>query len=153
MLSLQEISDKFEIQDLCYRYAEIIDARDFDALRSDVFTEDAFIDYSAMGGSKGDLEETIAFLKAAMVPELFPAHQHLNANIQNIVDGDKARGRVMCFNPQEVILGEVRQVMMLGLWYIDEYRRTEKGWRISSRVEEKSWVHNVPAAMGLDALK
>ena len=45
MLSLQEISDRLEIQDLVWRYSEIIDAKDFDKLREDVFTADAFIDY------------------------------------------------------------------------------------------------------------
>ena len=55
MLSLQEISDRMEIQDLCYRYARIIDARDFDDLRTDVFTENAFIDYSVFAGSVGKM--------------------------------------------------------------------------------------------------
>ena len=31
MLSLQEISDRFEIQDLVHRYAQIIDSKDFDS--------------------------------------------------------------------------------------------------------------------------
>ena len=53
MLSQQELSDRFEIQDLCFRYAEIIDRKDFDALRDDVFTQDAHIDYSVFGGSVG----------------------------------------------------------------------------------------------------
>ena len=36
MLSLQEISDRLEIQDLAWRYSEIIDTKDFDKLRDDV---------------------------------------------------------------------------------------------------------------------
>ena len=39
MLSLQEISDRMEIQDLVYRYSELIDRKQFDGLR-EVFTED-----------------------------------------------------------------------------------------------------------------
>lgn len=147
MLSQQELSDRFEIQDLCYRYAQIIDAKDFDALRSDVFTEDAHIDYSVYGGSVGGLEETISFLHEAMTTGVFPAHQHLNANIQITVDGDTASGRVMCFNPQEMVLPEGNQLFMLGLWYIDKYRRTESGWRMCERVEEKSWAFNTPDFM------
>jgi hypothetical protein len=73
-LSLQEISDRLEIQDLIY-------------------------DYSAI----------IAFLHQVM--GMFPNHQHLNANAQITVDG---------------------------------YRRTDAGWRISKRVEEKSYVFNMP---------
>ncbi len=150
MLTTQEMSDRFEIQDLIYRYSQIIDAKNFDALREEIFSADAHIDYSVFGGSKGGLEETIDFLKQALTTELFPAHQHLNANIQIEVDGDSACGRVMCFNPQEISLGEgATQLFMLGLWYVDKYVRTEQGWRISERVEEKSWVFNTPDFMQL----
>ncbi len=150
MLSLQEISDRMEIEDLCYRYAEIIDAKSFDALREDVFTADAHIDYSVFGGSVGGLEETIDFLKQAMTAEAFPAHQHLNANIRIALNGDEATGRVMCFNPQELKMPDGEgHLFMLGLWYVDAYRRTDAGWRICSRVEEKSWTFNTPDFMSL----
>ena len=144
-LSAQEMSDRFEIQDLVYRYSQIIDAKDFDALR-DVFTEDAHIDYSVFGGAVGGREEIIEFLHKVM--GMFPNTQHLNANVQIEVDGDTGRGRVMCFNPQEMTLPDgAIQVVMFGLWYVDEYRRTPEGWRIARRVEEKSWVFNTPDFM------
>jgi len=146
MLTLQEISDRFEIQDLVHRYAQIIDAKEFDLLREEVFCEDAFIDYSVFGGSKGDLETTIAFLHKAM--QLFPNTQHLNANIQIQLDGDRATGRVMCLNPQEIKLPDQEEHHFIaGLWYVDEYRRTDKGWRIARRVEEKRFVFNAPEFM------
>lgn len=149
MLSQQELSDRFELQDLVYHYAHLIDAKSFDRLR-EVFTEDAHIDYSAFGGSVGKLEETIAYLKRAMVEGTFPNSQHLNANLQFTIDGDRASGRVMCFNPMEMTLPDGgNQVFLLGLWYVDEYRRTPQGWRISRRAEEKSWVFNVPDFMGI----
>ena len=150
MLSQQELSDRFEIQDLCYRYAEIIDGKDFDALRTEIFTADAHIDYSVFGGSVGGLEDTIDFLKQALTNELFPSHQHLNANLQVQLQGDEASGRIMCFNPQEISLGEENsQVFMLGLWYLDKYLRTAQGWRLCERIEEKSWVFNTPDFMQL----
>lgn len=146
MLSQQEISDRFEIQDLLYHYADIIDRKAADELR-DVFTEDAHIDYSAYDGSVGDLETTIAFLKQAL--PAFPNSQHLNANMQIKVNGDTAEGRVMCFNPMEMSMGDDQptHVFMLGLWYVDKYVRTDKGWRIKERVEEKSWKFNTPDFM------
>ncbi len=141
-LSLQEISDRFEIQDLVYEYANLIDRKQFGELRR-VFTEDAYIDYSAVGGPEGDLEKIIAFLENAM--SMFPNHQHLNANPQIRVDGDKATGRVMCLNPQEMQLPEDKtHIFMVGVWYVDEYVRTPDGWRIKRRVEEKSFVFNPP---------
>ncbi len=141
-LSLQEISDRLEIQDLIYRYAELLDGKRFDELAT-VFSDDAHIDYSAMGGAVGNREETIAWL--AKVMPMFPNTQHSVANAQIRVDGDRATGRVMCFNPQEFPLpGGGTQLVMMGLWYVDEYVRTAGGWRIRRREEEKSWVFNAP---------
>ena len=149
MLSQQELSDRFEIQDLCHRYAHLIDQKGFDALRDEIFTGDAHIDYSVFGGSVGNLEETIEFLKAAVTNELFPNSQHLNANIQVELAGDSAKGRVMCFNPMEMAMPDgTTQTYFLGLWYVDEYRRTSAGWRICRRAEERSWVFNAPDFMG-----
>ena len=141
-LSLQEISDRMEIEDLVYEYAAIIDQKRFDDLRS-VFTEDAHIDYSEVGGPVGTRDEIIAFLNQVM--SMFPNHQHLNANPQIKVDGDTATGRVMCFNPQEMAKPDgSTHIFMVGLWYVDEYRRTSAGWRISKRTEEKSYLFNPP---------
>ncbi len=150
MLSQQELSDRFEIQDLVYHYADLVDKKRLAELRDSVFTEDAHIDYTAMGGTVGNVDETIAFLEMSLTDALFPHTQHLNANVQVELDGDRAKGRVMCFNPMEMALPDGgTQVFLLGLWYIDEYRRTASGWRISRREEEKSWVFNVPDFMDL----
>jgi len=141
-LSLQEISDRMEIEDLVYEYAAIVDQKRFEDLR-DVFTEDAHIDYSDVGGPAGTRDEIIAFLKQVM--SMFPNHQHLNANPQIKVNGDTATGRVMCLNPQEIAKPDgSTHIFMVGLWYVDEYRRTPEGWRISKRSEEKSYLFNPP---------
>jgi len=151
MLSLQEISDRFEIQDLCYRYADIIDQKRFDELQ-DIFSDDAHIDYSAVGGPVGDKSSTIAFLKKAL--PAFKCYQHLNANIQITVNGDTATGRVMCFNPQEIATGKDKtQLFMLGLWYKDKYVRTKNGWRMQQRIEEMSWHFNAPEFMSFNKAK
>jgi 3-phenylpropionate/cinnamic acid dioxygenase small subunit len=148
MLSQQELSDRFEIQDLVFHYADLIDSKQIERLRDDIFTADVYIDYSVFGGSVGDLEETLTFLKASLTSELFPHSQHLNANVQVQLQGDTATGRVMCFNPMEMNIGEDKtHTFFLGLWYVDEYRRTDQGWRICRREEVKSWVFNTPDFM------
>ena len=150
MLSQQELSDRFEIQDLIFHYADLIDTKQIARLRDEVFTEDAHIDYSVMGGTVGDVDTTIEFLESTVGGELFPHSQHLNANVQITLDGDTAVGRVMCFNPMEMSLSDdTKQVFFLGLWYVDEYRRTDAGWRMSRRAEEKSWAFNTPDFMTL----
>jgi SnoaL-like protein len=142
-MSLQEISDRMEIQDLLVAYSYAIDTSNWDAL-DDVFTEDAFIDYSAMGGSKGDLESTKQFLAMAM-PN-FAGFQHMVATSKVTVAGDTAEGRTICHNPMVIDRGNGEtHVFFCGLWYRDRFVRTAAGWRIKERVEEKCYFHNLPA--------
>ena len=142
-LSLQQISDRIEIHDLLVRYSHAIDTRDFDAL-DEVFTPDALIDYSAMGGARGSLPEIKEFLRKAM--RQFSGFQHMIANSMIDLRGDEATGRTICHNPMVLTKpsGETH-VFYCGLWYLDELVRTPRGWRIRQRVEEKCYFHNVPA--------
>jgi hypothetical protein len=133
MLSLEEISDRFEIQQLLIDYSTAIDNRRFDDLDR-VFTPDAYIDYRAMGGIDGRFPEVKAWL-AQVLPN-FPAYAHMLGNFDVRVDGDTASSRTICFNPM-VLGGEQNQILYCGLWYDDEFIRTPEGWRISSRVETK----------------
>ncbi len=146
MLGLQEISDRLEIQQLLVDYASAIDGKNFDALDA-VFTADARIDYSAMGGIVGQYPEVKEWLKVALA--LFPNYQHMLGNMAIRIAGDSATGRIMCFNPMQMDLPDGNsQVMFLGLWYIDKYVRTPSGWRIVERAEEKCYMHNAPGIMG-----
>lgn len=141
-LSPQELSDRLEIQDLLVDYSHAIDSRDWDALDR-IFTADAFIDYSAFGGSSGDLATTKQFLATALVN--FPSFQHMVATSKVTVDGDTAVGRTICHNPMVLSEGEKgTQLMFCGLWYVDRFVRTPDGWRIAERVEEKSYMHVLP---------
>ncbi|MQY20293.1 nuclear transport factor 2 family protein [Nocardia macrotermitis] len=144
MLSLQEISDRMEIQDLMVRYSHAVDTRQW-GLLDEVFTADAYIDYSAMGGSAGDLGATKEFL-AAMLPN-FLAFQHLISNSSISVDGDTATGRTLCHNPMIVADAEGKQSLMLcGLWYLDTFVRVDGQWRIQRREEEKGYMFVAPSA-------
>lgn len=138
----QQLSDRFEIQDLLVEYCHIIDRQQIDRL-DEIFTEDAFIDYTAMGGIAGNREEIKRFLKQAL--PAFGATQHMISNQQVRLAGDTATGRIMCLNPMQLGQGaQASPVFFLGLWYVDEYVRTPAGWRIRRRAEEKSWVFNAP---------
>ena len=83
-MTLQEISDRMEIQDVLVRYSHCIDTRNWDGL-DEVFTPDAFIDYTALGGSKGTLKETQEFLGRSM--KLFKSFQHMISNLVVELDG------------------------------------------------------------------
>lgn len=141
MLSLQEISDRLEIQDLLARYSHAIDRRDWGALDR-VFTQDAYIDYASMGGASGTLPHIKQYLAQAMAN--FKGFQHLVATTELTLEGDHARGRTICHNPMIMDLDGKDWVFFCGLWYVDKFMRTAQGWRISERIEEKSYFFNLP---------
>jgi SnoaL-like domain len=133
MLSLQEISDRLEIQQLLVDYSTAIDQRRFDDLDA-VFTEDAYIDYRALGGIDGQFPQVKAWL-AEVLPN-FPAYSHMLGNLSIKFAGDTATSRVICFNPM-VLDADQKQILFCGLWYDDEFIRTGDGWRMTRRVETK----------------
>ena len=137
-LSLQEISDRLELQDLLVAYSHAIDTRDWDAL-DDVFTADARIDYTAFGGPAGTLPEIKKWL--AEVLGGFVGFQHMVAASKITVDGDRATAKTYCHNPMVMGHDDDDPVMLCGLWYRDTFVRTPAGWRIAERYEEKSYLH------------
>jgi hypothetical protein len=140
MLSLEEISDRLEIQQLLVAYSTAIDRRQFDDL-DQVFTPDAYIDYRAMGGIDGRYPDVKKWL-SEVLPN-FPVYAHMLGNFDVRIDGDTASSRTICFNP--MVLGgpdttpdaTKNQILFCGLWYDDEFVRTSDGWRMSKRVEAK----------------
>jgi ketosteroid isomerase-like protein len=141
-LSLQEMSDRFEIQDLLVGYCYAVDDRDFDAL-DQYFTEDAIIDYSEMVGVSGSLTEIKEFLRSSL--NAIPMVQHAVMTTQYKVEGDRAETRTVCHNPMVVPGDDGKpQTIFFGLWYIHKFRRTASGWRIASLYEKKCYNHNLP---------
>ena len=141
MLSLQEISDRMEISDLLASYSAAIDGSRWDDLDR-IFTPDAVIDYTEMGGIRGSLAEQKEFLAAAMPG--FAGFQHLTATSTFDIDGDVARVRTICFNP--MVVTDEQQVLFCGLWYRDVLVRTPDGWRIRERHEDRGWSLDVRRA-------
>jgi|SRR5690554_5778719 len=141
-LSLQEMSDRFEIQDLLVSYCYAVDDKDFDAL-DQYFTEDAVIDYSEMVGVKGSLAEIKEFLRTSLEP--IPMFQHAVMTTQYKFDDDNCETRTVCHNPM-VISGDngEPQAIFFGLWYLHKFKRTIDGWRISSLYEKECYNHNLP---------
>ncbi|UQX09769.1 nuclear transport factor 2 family protein [Candidatus Mycobacterium methanotrophicum] len=133
MLSQVEISDRLEIQQLVVDYSTAIDSCRFDDLDA-VFTPDAYIDYTTLGGIEGRYAQVKAWL--AEVLGNFPMYAHMLGNFSVRIDGDTASSRIICFNPM-VLGGDKEQVMFCALWYDDEFLRTPDGWLMTRRVETK----------------
>ena len=141
-LSLQQVSDRIEINDLLIRYTRAIDQKDWELLDT-VFTPDADIDYVATGGIKGRYPEVRAWL--AKVLALFPITVHYVTNSEVTLEGDRAAARTAVYNP--MFLGSSdgsRHSFVVGAYYVDELVRTEAGWRIAKRREEKAFIEGSP---------
>jgi len=140
-LTVQDMSDRFEIQDLIVGYCYAVDGRDWDAL-DQFFTADAVIDYSEMVGVAGSLADIKTFLSESLTPIL--AFQHGVSTTQYRIDGDTAQTKTVCTNPMTVSNGTTADTLVFGLWYIHDYVRTPDGWRISRLYEQKCYRMNVP---------
>ena len=102
VLSLEEISDRLEIQQLLVDYSTAIDTRRFDDLDR-VFTPDAYIDYRAMGGIDGQFPDVKKWL-AEVLPN-FPAYSHLigNFDVRYPPAATPPRHALSpCFNPMKL---------------------------------------------------
>ena len=133
MLSLEEISDRFEIQQLLVDYSTAIDTRRFDDL-DHVFTPDAYIDYRAMGGIDGRFPEVKAWL-AQVLPN-FPAYATCSATSTSASTAIPRRRGPSASTRWCSAVSRTRSCSA-GCGTIDEFVRTAEGWRMSRRVEEK----------------
>jgi hypothetical protein len=138
--TVEELSDRLEIQDLITAYSYAIDFHRFDDLDA-IFTTDGTLDLTATGGIAGPLREVKQWLASVLVN--FAGHQHLVATSEVTLDGDIATARSLCHNPMYVDDKGTQRVLVVGLWYLDTFTRTEDGWRIATRSQQKGYLHNL----------
>lgn len=143
-LSLKEISDRIEIDDLLVRYTRAIDEKDWNLLDS-VFVPDADIDYTTSGGIAGKYPEVRSWLGKALAA--FPITIHAISNSTIELDGDRARGKTLVNNPMVIPQeGGGQHQFTVWAWYIDDLVRTPEGWRIAKRFEQQVFVESGPPA-------
>ncbi len=132
-MDLHTISDHFEIHAVLHRYARAMDAQDWPLLRT-VFTPEATIDYTSVGGPAAALDEVLAWVAATM--PAFPDSQHLVSNIEIGLDGDEASLRAGYFCQMRTVTGAQ---FFCGGWYTHRMVRTVDGWRSAHMVDTLSW--------------
>ena len=135
------MSDEAEIAALLYRYARAVDTKDWELYRS-VFTDDAYIDYSAAGAVAGGRDEVVDWFAANF--GAIPWSMHYITNIESEIDGDTARVRAMFYNPMQ--LPGIAEMSACGGYYHHELVRTSDGWRSRHLREESVWFVNSPAS-------
>ena len=120
------MSDHDDIVDLTVRYATAIDSRRY-GLLTEVFTEDAMVDYGEIGQWAGGAE-IAQFMERAHV---FAAHTlHRVTNQAVAIDGDSATVRT--YVDALILLEDGSGANPVG-YYDDIAVRTAAGWRISRR--------------------
>ena len=142
MKSQQELSDRLEIQDQITAYSYAIDLHRWDELDA-IFTPDATLDFTASGGESGSLADLKPWLEKSL--NLFDGHQHLmgNTRVQFGADGDSATSQTMCLNPMPLTHDGQQRLVLVGIWYHDDWVRTADGWRITNRVQQKGFLHGL----------
>ena len=137
-LSLQDISDRIQIQDLLVRYALAIDTKNW-ALLDTCFTSDAEIDYTSTGGEKGPYPQIRRWLEKVLSPFAVTAHHIGNVSVE--LDGDRARSRTYLWNPMGFQQADgTLHWFAVSAHYVDELVRTDAGWRIQQRVQESGAI-------------
>lgn len=140
-MDMEELADRTAISDVIVGYTRALDQRRWDDLDR-LFTEDAYIDYTALGGLAGDLQVAKKFLAETM--PMFSRTQHMLGLPEIDVDGDRATAATPCHNPMLLGSGEESKIMLCSLWYHHELLRTEAGWRIARLSEERNFMTILP---------
>ncbi len=123
---LARLEAESEIRRLKARYLNACDAKQADVVRSS-FTTDAVIDFEGMGVFNVDQLVGI-FTEVAVNSPIVDSHHGHNGEIE-ILSADTAKAVWnLGFTTYDPRNGQFRA---LSMFYQDEYRRTEDGWRIS----------------------
>ncbi|KAF5268335.1 hypothetical protein FOXYS1_767 [Fusarium oxysporum] len=131
-LSIEEISDRLEIQDIYTRYVHAADDRES---LDDIFLPNTTFDWTSAGGGKMTYEEAKAgpVFTGKLIPWSF--HIYTNARINFLEDRQKAVVKVKAVNPSglENTRGEPLMFQTHGT-YTDQLEKTVDGWRITHRI-------------------
>ena len=137
-MDLHELADRQEIVDVITRYTRAIDTRSWDDL-DHVFTDDAILDYSAVGGPVDVL--AVARPWVAQGLSGFLRYQHVIGQVAIDLDGDTARATAYFTNPMVAPTKDGGETLVeVGGYYHHELVRTPAGWRSKRMVDDNVWM-------------
>ena len=113
-MTLQDISDKVEINELLARYCHALDEKDWHSFQA-IFLPDAILDFTAFGGPKGSPAE----LQEFFVPILgsLASTQHTVSTVKIDLAGNSATARSAAIVPMTGMTPEGKETTFVsGLW-------------------------------------
>lgn len=137
-MTLQEIADKLEINELLARYCHALDQKDWSAFHA-VFLPDSTLDFTAFGGPKGSPSDLENYFKPIL--ESLANTQHTVSTVKVDLAGDSASARSAAIVPMTAKTPDGQEsTFVSGLWYEDELVRKAEGWRIKTRTQVRGWA-------------
>lgn len=141
-MELPELADREEIRAVITRYTRLVDSDALDSGQYDpsqVFTDDATLDYSSAGGPVDTPEVTLAWVRE--MKSAFARWQHLIGQVDITLDGDTARATAYLTNPMVATNPDgTETVIEVGGYYHHDLVRTAAGWRSRHMVDELVWT-------------
>ena len=131
MAASDHTEHRAEIREVLARYMRAMRLHDVD-LMDDVFTPDAVIDYTAIGGAKASWPDTKDWLRGMIAVEHFILFV---GDVYPTFSDDGQRASVeSTWHGVFVATPEAPPLVIFGT-YDDEFVRTPDGWRISARTD------------------
>ncbi len=135
--------DRYEIEQLLYRYAWMADERQWELMDS-VFSPEATIDYTSTGGKKGPYRPTLEWLDRALTD--WPINLHFINNIHIEFTDSGANCRCYFLAPMGRNKGDGQQEVITNAgYYFDTLIKTDQGWRIKERLcKQTTMIGSLP---------
>ncbi|MFE7226371.1 nuclear transport factor 2 family protein [Nocardioides sp. NPDC057577] len=129
---MSRIEERFEIQDVLFRYARAVDRLDYDAIAACYF-DDAIDVHGGYTGNAAGLVEDIRQRHRTI-----DSSQHFISNVLiDFVDDDTAKveSYCLCFLRQKPAPGATEQdLAVIRCRYVDRFERRDGRWAVADRV-------------------
>lgn len=146
-ITVEEMLDKFALEELVVTYCHGIDRQDLKLVRS-LYWDDAIDDHGPM--FYGNPDEYVAWLPSML--KNWDGTAHVVHNSLYLVDGDNAEGEVW-MTAYHRTADKKREIIAHGR-YIDQYQKRDGVWKFYRRSLALDWMdeHEIPErpAGGID---
>jgi hypothetical protein len=145
-LDLEQLADQLELRQIAADYARGVDVPDGEAV-AELFLADGVLRICHRGKdepfSQREGREAIATAMAGL--RRYETTLHVIGNQYIDVTGDSATGETYCLAHHiRPVEGKGLMNYVMGIRYLDEYRRTDDGWKIAVRELQVEFTEDRP---------